>query len=232
MFAIKRKEKIQPGRAIIIIDRPERMVVSRRKMWNHYSTCNDDDFLGPLSRNCQFCILSRYHRTHYKSQTPTASHPCPPGLALQCSPGGWCPLVPSQPCVGNSKGTGHLRQTTVASSSSSFRPKTVFIINWCYKEEASLRKLSFIFPTHLLHQPSLSLRGEESVHQVIVGFVRNFERLLLDVSEDGVQHVRWEIFPREMLIFQIPSSLIARLESSSDLILSTMLILHFKHFHF
>ena len=36
----------------------------------------------------------------------------------------------------------------------------------------------------------------------------------------------------EMLIFQIPSSLIARLGSSSDLILSTMLILHFKHFHF
>ena len=143
MFARKRKEKSQPGGAIIIIDRAERMVVSRRKMWNHYSTCNDDDFLGPLCRNCQFCILSRYHRTHYKSQTPTASHPCPPGLALQCSPGGWCPLVPSPPCVGNSKGTGHLRQTTVASSSSNFRPKIVFIINWCYKRN-QLWKITFI----------------------------------------------------------------------------------------
>ena len=172
------------------------MVVRRRKMWNHYSTCNDDDFLGPLCRNCQFCILSRYHRTHYKSQTPTASHPCPPGLELQCSPGGWCPLVRSPLCVGNNTGTGHLRQTTVASSSSNFRPKIVFIINWCYKKHNFEKLLSFIFLTHLFHQPSLSLRGEKSVHQVIVGFVRNFERFLLDVSEDRVQHVRWEIFSR------------------------------------
>ena len=130
---IKRSEKSQPGPGGSI------MKVSRRKMWNDYSTCNDDDFLGPLCRNCQSCILSRYHRTHYRSQTPTASHPCPPGLALQCSPGGWFPLVRSLPCVGNNKGTGHLRQTTVASSSSNFRPKIVFIINWCYKKNTSLK---------------------------------------------------------------------------------------------
>ena len=54
---------------------------------------------------------------------------------------------------------------------------------------------SFIFPTHLLHEPALSLRGEECVHQVIVRLVRDLERLLFDVSEDCVQHVGWQILP-------------------------------------
>ena len=105
-------------------------------------------------------------------------------------------MVRSPPCVGNNKGSGHLRQTTVASSSSSFRPKIVFIINGCYKKHKFDKLLSFIFLTHLFHQPALSFWGEECVHQVIVGFVRDFERFFLDVSEDGVQHVRWEIFSR------------------------------------
>ena len=45
-------------------------------------------------------------------------------------------------------------------------------------------------------KPSLALRGEEGVHEVIISLVRDLERLLLDASEDGLQHVWWEILPR------------------------------------
>ena len=42
---------------------------------------------------------------------------------------------------------------------------------------------------YLFKQPSLALRGEEGVHEVIISLVRDLERLLLDASEDGLQHV-------------------------------------------
>ena len=164
MFAksVEREKSGRAGQIMMISERwGARMLV---RCENNYSTCSDDDFLGQLSRNCQFCSLSRCHRSHYKSQTPTASHPCPPELALQCSPGGWCPLERSPPCVGNSRDTGHLGQTTVASSSSNFRPKIVFIINWCYKKNRSLKNCfhSFFQPTCFISHPSLS--GEKKVY--------------------------------------------------------------------
>ena len=53
------------------------------------------------------------------------------------------------------------------------------------------------FPTFpgpsLLHQPAFSVRGEEGEHQVIISLVRNLERLLLDISVDGLKHVYWKI---------------------------------------
>ena len=50
-----------------------------------------------------------------------------------------------------------------------------------------------IFLTNLFHQPSLSLRGEECVHQVIVRLVRDLERLLLNVVINGRQHLSREV---------------------------------------
>ena len=50
-----------------------------------------------------------------------------------------------------------------------------------------------IFLTHLLHEPALSLRGEECVHQVIVRLVRDLERLLLNVVINGRQHLPREV---------------------------------------
>ena len=49
---------------------------------------------------------------------------------------------------------------------------------------------------YLFEKPSLALRGEEGVHEVIVSLVRDLERLLLDAPEDGLQHIRREILPR------------------------------------
>ena len=49
---------------------------------------------------------------------------------------------------------------------------------------------------YLFEKPSLALRGEEGVHEVIVSLVRDLEGLLLDASEDGFEHVWREILPR------------------------------------
>ena len=49
---------------------------------------------------------------------------------------------------------------------------------------------------YLFKKPSLALRGEEGVHEVIVSLVRDLEGLLLDASEDGFEHVWREILPR------------------------------------
>ena len=49
---------------------------------------------------------------------------------------------------------------------------------------------------YLFKKPSLALRGEEGVHEVIVSLVRDLERLLLDAPEDGLQHIRGEILAR------------------------------------
>ena len=46
---------------------------------------------------------------------------------------------------------------------------------------------------YLFKQPSLALRGEEGVHEVIISLVRDLERLLLDASEDGLQHVGGQV---------------------------------------
>ena len=46
---------------------------------------------------------------------------------------------------------------------------------------------------YLFEKPSLALRGEEGVHEVIISLVRDLERLLLDASEDGLQHIGGQV---------------------------------------
>ena len=46
---------------------------------------------------------------------------------------------------------------------------------------------------YLFEKPSLALRGEEGVHEVIVSLVRDLERLLLDAPEDGLKHVGGQV---------------------------------------
>ena len=46
---------------------------------------------------------------------------------------------------------------------------------------------------YLFEKPSLALRGEEGVHEVIISLVRDLERLLLDAPEDGLQHVGGQV---------------------------------------
>jgi len=53
------------------------------------------------------------------------------------------------------------------------------------------------FPaSSLLHKPALPFGGKESVHEVIIRLVRNFERFFLDIPKNSFQHIRGQVPPR------------------------------------
>ena len=53
----------------------------------------------------------------------------------------------------------------------------------------TLSKLNLNPSKNLFFQPPLMLGGEESVHEIIIGFVRKLERFSLDASVDCFQHI-------------------------------------------
>ena len=85
-------------------------------------TCSIYGFPAQPSHCCQFYILWWFPPFLSRSQTQIAFRHDHPPPAREYSPGGWCPSERSQPCVGNSRDTGHSGQTSDASSFSNFRP--------------------------------------------------------------------------------------------------------------
>ena len=77
--------------------------------------------------------------------------------------------------------------------------KAMHVLKKRKKEHRSFKnyiKLNLVHPlsSYLFHQPSLSLRGEEGVHEVIISLIRDLERLFFDVPVDGFKHFSRQIF--------------------------------------